>query len=382
MIIGVDGSRTAKQFHTGTEHYSTEILKAIAKIDYQNQYVIYTPKSLENRLGKLPKNFKYKIMPFGKLWTQIRLSWEMLCNKQPDILFIPSHTIPLVHPKKTIVTIHDLAFKYFPHLFGKTELWYQSFGLNMAVKNAAHIITVSENSKKDIVKICKVDPNKVTVIHHGYNEDLYRPLTKEEDRKNTLLKEKSVFTSQILNMKPYIFYVGRLEEKKNVLRLLETYNLLRREPKIKHKLVLAGNPGYGYDKIKEYKESLAPEIKRDIIELGYVDDKKLADWMKNADVFYFPTLFEGFGIPVLEAMASGVPVVASNTTSIPEIIGSAGLLVNPLKPYDMAVALSRIINDPKLRMSLISKGKTRASMFSWQKSAEKTLKVFEKIGNN
>ena len=312
MLIGFDGSRIAKEFHTGTEHYSTEILKALSKIDCENQYIIYTPKSLEHRLGKIPKNVSYKIMPFPKLWTQVRLSWEMAFGKKPEILFIPSHTIPFVHPKKTIVTVHDLAFKHFPELFSASEMAYQNFGLKLAVKNAAHIITVSENSKKDIVKLCKVPAEKITVIYHGYDQNLYRPLTPSEKADNKILKNK-----------PYIFFVGRLEEKKNVLNLLKTYAFLRKEPKIKHKLVLAGKPGYRYEKIKAYILSLPENIQKDIHELGYVENRELSEWMKNADVFYFPTLFEGFGLPVLEAMASGVPVVASNTTSIPEITGSS-----------------------------------------------------------
>lgn len=381
MLIGFDGSRIAKEFHTGTEHYSTEILKALSKIDYQNQYIIYAPKSIANRLGNLPKNFSYKIIPFGKLWTQVRLSWEMALGKQPDLLFIPSHTIPLVHPKKTIVTVHDLAFKYYPELFGKTELFYQEFGLKAAVKNASHIITVSENSKKDIVRLCAVTPDKITVIYHGYDQNLYKPLTSDEIMRDRKLKEKSLFSSQILNSKPYIFFIGRLEKKKNILGLLKSYVFLRKEPKIKHKLVLAGNPGHGYDEISEYIKSLPVAIKRDIIQLGYIENKKLALWMKNADVFFFPSLFEGFGLPVIEAMASGVPVIASNATSIPEIAGSAALLVNPHKIYDMAVALSKVINNLKFRYSLISKGRARASMFTWQKSAEKTLKVFEKVAS-
>jgi len=379
MLIGFDGSRIAKEFHTGTEHYSAEILKAIAKIDCENHYIIYSPKELFQKIGKLPENFRYRIIPFPKLWTQIRLSWEMAFGKKPDILFIPSHTIPLVHPEKTIVTVHDLAFKHFPELFGKMELAYQNFGLQMAVKNASHIITVSENSKKDIVKLCKVPSEKITVIYHGYDQNLYHPLTTEEEHKENILKSKSVYTSEILKNKPYIFYVGRLEEKKNVLRMIKTYEFLRKEPKIKHKLILAGKPGYGYDKIKECIESLPENIKKDIIELGYVENQQLASWMRNASVFYFPTLFEGFGLPVVEAMASGVPVVASNTTSIPEITGSAALLVNPHNIYEMAIALSKVINDSKLRLALVSKGKVRASMFSWSKSAEKTLKVFTNV---
>lgn len=379
MLIGFDGSRIAKKFHTGTEHYSTELLKALAKIDHKNKYIIYSPKAIDQRVGKLPNNFSFKIIPFGRLWTQIRLSWEMLTKKNPDVLFIPSHTIPLVHPKKTVVTVHDLAFKYFPELYDKISLLYQDFGLQIAVKSASQIITVSENSKKDIIKFCQVPAEKITVIYHGYNQKLYKPHTKEEIARKNELGKKSLFPSKVIEYSPYIFFVGRLEHKKNILNMLKAYSLLRREPKIKHKLVLAGNPGHGYDEIKKYKNNLPQEIKRDIIELGYVEDHDLASWMKNADLFFFPTAFEGFGLPILEAFAAGTPVVASNNTSIPEIAGHAALLINPQKPYDMAVALSKVINDKKLRYSMVSKGLVRASLFSWQKSAEKTLDVLEKV---
>lgn len=383
MLIGFDGSRIAKQFLTGTEHYSIEILKALSKIDYKNQYLIYSPQPISHKIGKLPKNFSYKIIPFPRLWTQFRLSWEILVAKpKPDVLFIPSHTIPLIHPQKTMVTVHDLGFKYFPQLYGKLEMKYQDFGLKMAIKKSTHIITVSQNTKKDLVKICRVDAGKITVIYHGYNQKLYKPLGKEEIRKKEELKEKSIFPSQILRYSPYIFFVGRIEEKKNAIGLLKAYAFLRREPKIKHKLVLAGNPGFGYDKYTQYKNSLPDNIKRDVIELGYTEDRKLATWMRNADLFFFPSLFEGFGLPVLEAMACGVPVVASKITSIPEVAGSAAILINPHKPYEMAVALSKVINDKKLRYSLVSKGKARASIFSWQKSAEKTLKVLEEVGRD
>ena len=303
MQIGFDGSRIAKQFLTGTEHYSIEILKALSKIDYKNQYIIYSPKPIEEKIGKLPKNFSYKIMPFPKLWTQIRLSWEMLTNAKPDILFVPSHTIPLIHPKKTITVIHDLGFKHFPHLYNNMDLKYQEFGLNMAVKNASHIIAVSENTKKDIVKFCRVHPAKISVIYHGYNQNIYKPLSKDEIQRKEKLQEKSLFQSKTLKYSPYIFFVGRLEEKKNILGLIKTYAFLRREPKIKHCLVLAGNPGYGYERINELKNLLPENIRRDIIELGYVEDRELAIWMKNADVFFFPSYFEGFGLPIVEAMA-------------------------------------------------------------------------------
>lgn len=361
MLIGIDCSRTAKTTHTGTEYYSTMLLKNFIKTDYQNQYILYSPKDISNHLGKLPKNFTQRIIPFPKLWTQIRLSWEMLKDKNKlDVLFIPSHTIPLIHPERTIVTIHDLGFLYYPELYTKMELAYQKFGLNMAINHAKHIITPSQYTKKDIVKNFGLDPKKITVIYHGYNDKLYKPRIYPKKENN-----------------PYIFFVGRLEHKKNITGIIKTYELLRREPKITHKLVLAGKPGYGYEDYLKIKATLPENVRNDIIELGYIPEIELASWMKNADVFFFPSFFEGFGLPVIEAMACGVPVVTSKSTSIPEIAGSAAILINPQKPFEMAVALSKLINNQNIKRSLISKGKVRASLFSWAKSAEQTLEILE-----
>ncbi|EKD56960.1 MAG: glycosyl transferase, group 1 [uncultured bacterium] len=364
MLIGIDGSRTAKDAHTGTELYSTKLIQTLMHIDNENQYILYTPKDLTPRLGNLPNNFSQNIIPFKKLWTQIRLSWEMLKDSgKLDVLFVPSHTIPLIHPKKTVVTVHDLGFLHFPELYSKTELAYQKFGLNMAVKHASHIITPSIYTKKDIVRNFGLNPKKITVVYHGYNNDLYKPRLYPKKEGGEL----------------YIFFVGRLEYKKNIMGLIQAYEMLRREPKIKHKLVLAGKPGYGYEEYREFLKTLPENIQKDIIELGYVPDQELAGWVKNADIFFFPSYFEGFGFPVIEAMACGVPVVTSKITSIPEIAGSAAMLVNPNKPFEMAAALSKLINDHKLYKSYISKGKVRSTLFSWEKSANQTLNILENI---
>ena len=192
MIIGIDASRAVKNQKTGTEYYSENIIFEISKLDYKNKYILYSPiKPKSGILCDLPSNFSWKIITQSKLWTQVHLSWEMAFGKKPDILFVPSHTIPFIHPKKTIVTIHDLAFKHFPGLFSNSELNYQNFGLNLAIKNAFHIIAVSEYTKSDLVKNCNINPNKITVIHHGYNQTLYKPLSKED-----VQRDESTFQSR------------------------------------------------------------------------------------------------------------------------------------------------------------------------------------------
>jgi glycosyltransferase involved in cell wall biosynthesis len=361
MIIGIDASRVIKKFKTGTETYAIELIKALSQIDRQNDYLLYTPKSIGEKLPHLGENFKERLIPFGRLWTQFRLSVEMI-SKKPDVLFIPSHTSPPVHPKKTIVTIHDLGFKHFPNLYSPSEILYHNWAMNHAIKSSSHIIAISKFTKKDILTSFTIDPAKITVIYEGYDEKVFRP-----DK------------TRLSQNKPYILFVGRLEEKKNITGMIKAYDLLRKEPGIKHQFVLTGRPGFGYDKIKSELAKLPSEIRKDIILTGYVSQERYISLLKNADVLFFCTLFEGFGLPPLEAMASGIPVVASNRTSLPEIIGKAGLLVNPEKPFEMAVVLSKLINSKALQKALISKGLARASMFSWKKTAEQTLKVLTNL---
>lgn len=360
MLIGIDASKVVKPFKTGTETYSLEIIKALAKIDYKNQYILYTPKTLKEKIPDLPKNFYEKVLPWGKFWTQMRLSYEML-RKKPDILFIPAHTLPMIYPKKTVVTLHDLGFKHFPELYSPTELSYHNWAMDHSVKHAYHILTDAAFTKKDLISKYTLDPQKISVVALGYDQKTFFPL---KERKKT---------------KPYLFYVGRLEEKKNIVGMIRAYAILRKEQKITHQFVLAGRPGFGYEKIQSEIKKLPRDIQKDVVELGYVDQKTYVEYLKNADILFFCTFFEGFGLPVVEAMASGIPVVASDRTSIPEITGKAAVLVDPTKPFEMAVELSRVINNSGLRKALISKGLVRASLYSWQKTAQKTLDILENL---
>lgn len=367
MLIGIDASRTAKQFKTGTETYSTELIKALTKIDRQNEYILYSPTSLDDKLPNLPANFHTKILPFGRLWTQIRLSWEFLTGDKPEVFFVPAHTLPLVMPKKSVVTVHDLGFKHFPELYSGTDLNYHNWALGHSVKNAAQIIAISEFTKRDLIKYFQIEPSKISVIYEGFDNKTFHPSIAPDAPNAPVL--------------PYLLFIGRLEEKKNIVGMLRAYEILRRNKRIGHQFILAGNPGFGYDKIEAELAKMPPAVRKDVILPGYISQEKYVDLLKNADILFFATFFEGFGLPPLEAMASGVPVVASNRTSIPEICDQAALLVDPEKPAEMAKALNRVINDNSLRQNLISRGLERAKLFSWQKCAEETLKVLEKVYN-
>lgn len=361
MLIGIDTSRTTKLRLTGTEYYSIEIIRNLAKIDQNNRYLLYAQFDPAKRLGPMPANFKTKVMPFPKLWSQVRLSWEMLWRK-PDVLFVPSHTVPLIHPKNTVVTLHDLGFKHFPELYSSEELAYHNWTMNFSANSAAQIITPSEFTRQDLIKTYSLDPAKIHVIWHGFDKERFKPDPK-------------------VKKQPYILFIGRLEEKKNIRNMVRAYGLLRQEAKVSHKLVLAGSPGFGYEQIKEEIAKLPENVQKDIIETGYISEEEYTRRLQEADIFLFTTNFEGFGMPIIEAFACGTPVITSSVSCMPEIAGNAALIVNPQKPLEIAAAMSKLISSEGLKKSLILKGRVRSGLFSWEKAAHQTLEVLKKANN-
>ena len=357
MTIGIDTSRVTKSKLTGTEYYSIEIIKAMALLDEKDRFLLYSPKDPRPNLGTLPDNFKVKIMPFPKFWSQIRLSVEML-TKKPDVLFVPAHLLPLIYPKKSVVTLHDLGFKHFPELYSPKELVYHNWGMNFSARHAKKIITPSAYTKKDLMNTYNIEPDKIEVIWHGIDLEKFKP-------------------DPMVKKNPSILFIGRLEEKKNLINMIKAYGILRHEKHLKHKFILAGAPGYNYEKIQDEIAKLPKEIQKDIIQLGYISQNEYIKRLQEAEIFFFCTNFEGFGFPCIEAMAVETPVVASNNTCIPEITGNAAVLVDPQNPLEMAAGLSKIIHSVSLKNSLIFKGRVRARIFTWEKAAQKTLAVIQ-----
>ena len=336
MRIGIQISSDIKQ-RTGVEEYIFQLLKNLPDVDdYKNhQFFIYSRETLK--------------WPFKKFWTQIRLSWEMKKNP-PDVLFVPAHTPPLIHPK-LVIAIQGLEFEKLPRLYSFFKRMFLRWMTKRNIKKADKIIVPSENTKKDLVKYYpevfkKVGAGKIFVVHHGAG-NLEGDLEKNEFGK-------------------YFLYLGRGDQRKNIQGLIKAFRILKQEYQIAHKLVLAG-PNIGY--------KITKDLKNDVVCTGYVDDEKKWSLLKNAEVFVFPSFYEGFGIPVLEAQKVGTPVVCSNTSSLPEIMGDSALLVNPYHPRDIAEAIYKITKYPQLKSELIKRGFENVRRFSWLKSAKETLKI-------
>lgn len=355
-IVGIDAHRATDPEKTGTEHYSYQIIQQLLKINRDFQLRLYSDKPITGFIG----GYEAKIMRFPRLWSQLRLSLEMMLHR-PDLLFVSAHTIPVIHPT-TVVTLHDLGFKYFPELYDQSELWYHNWSMNYAVRHARHIISVSQYTKDDLIKTYGINPSRITVIYHGWDRQLYRPLKNGEKPEYKQKYDR------------FIYYLGRLERKKNYLKLLKTFiELKKTSPKLK--LVASGKPGVGYEETREYLKSINPAIRHDIIELGYTPDKQAAALMREAEVFVFPSQFEGFGLPLIEAMASGTPIVATRLTSIPEIVKDAGLMVKSAESNLLVPAIKRILDNPGLKKDLIARGLKRSKDFSWEKAGSQTYQV-------
>jgi glycosyltransferase involved in cell wall biosynthesis len=359
MIIGIEAERANLPQKTGVEHYAKQLILHLAEIDRQNQYVLYLRTKPETWFLSLPKNFQIKVMPFPIFWTQLRISLEMLLHPV-DALLIPASALPIIHPKKSVVTIHDLAWKFYPRTFTWFNRNFLEWSTRFAVKSAKKIIAVSEATKKDLVKFYKINPKKIFVVHHGYD------ITGQESR----------VKSQELKTLPdkFVLFLGTLQPRKNVEGLIDAFLLLKKEyPDLPHKLVIAGKPGWKYREILEKIDA----AKDYVIYFNHVTDDDRFSLLKRSDLLVLPSFYEGFGMPILEAFAGSVPVAAANVSSIPEVAGEAAAYFDPRNIRDIKDALKCVLLDKAMSDCLKEAGKKRLENFSWTKCAEETLTILQ-----
>ncbi len=353
MKIGIDIRSTLKKTNTGIGRYTLNLIKALSEIDQKNNYYLYNRKKLfdfKRRLPRLPgKNFRHvKILPDMDVFHTSSYDLEKPKNS-----------------KKFIVTIHDVIIKAYPYGHSEKTIREVDEQLKRVLEEADSLIADSYNTKADIVKFYNVLDSKVHVIYPGVwncrgglNLPYSSPMRHCEEAEGR-------------RSNPYILFVGTIEPRKNIQGLIKAFNLLKKEHGIKHKLVIAGMKGWMYEDIfKEYENS---EFKDDIIFKGYVNDSELAGFYKNASVFVYPSFYEGFGFPILEAFGHGAPVVTSKTSSCGEVAGDSALLINPEDYKEIGEAILKIIDNETLRQELIKKGFERAKQFTWENTAQQFL---------
>ena len=372
-LIGIDASRANISKKTGTELYSHRLIQALKRIQVPGmEYVMYSKKPLKGGLEDLPEQWNSKVLSWGpkRFWNQIRLSWELWSNPV-DLFFQPTHTLPLHRPKLIVSTLHDIGFERFPELYSKTEVRYHRHSARLAIRRANRILTVSEFSKREIMEVYNIPENKIVVTHLGYDPEKYHPEASSSDVSGAMNNYRL--------SRPFFIYIGRVEEKKNIVNLIHAFSIFKGWRGIGDpiKLFLAGSYGYGIKRIKA--EIVARKMEDHIVMPGYVPDEELPGLLASAEALVFPSRYEGFGLPIIQAQASGTPVLTSNTASMPEVGGDGALYVNPDASEQIAQGMKRIVDEANLRDQLRLAGFENVKRFSWEETARKTMNVLLEV---
>jgi glycosyltransferase involved in cell wall biosynthesis len=376
MHIAIDGVWLGDRQGTGLATYTTNLIKYLAEVDSRNRYTIYSMRLEAGKISIERDNFKIKeipdllkFLPFWYSWTfwyytgfPIQISLD-----KPDLFLSPYPALPLYRPYTQVIIVHDLTAMIlkgahrpdFRFRFGQEVLH--------AARCADKIITVSQSTKKDLINLLGAKPERITVVYQGYDDDNFKP-SSDPHKVQTALQRHNISGN-------YILYVGTLELKKNPIRLIEAFASLKRDGKIVHKLVIAGKRAWGDEAV--FHAVRRNGLEGEVIFTGYVPKEELPLLMSGADVFIFPSLHEGFGIPPLEAMACGTPVITSNVSSLPEVVADAGVLVDPYNTDEMAEAIYRVVSNRDLREQMQRKGLERVKLFSWERAARETLQILE-----
>ena len=364
FTIGIDASRAFLEKRTGIEEYSYQVIRYLGNELAGERVVLYVRRNQSINFD-IPKAWRIRTLGWSRFWTQGGLALEML-RHPVNALFVPAHTVPWIHPKKTVVTIHGLEYEFCPEAYSWWERVYMRWSIRNSCRWASKIIAVSENTKRDLMRLYGVAEERVSVIYEGIGNSESGENSAESIGDSKL----SSFVSKLFSDScRYLLFVGRVETRKNVARMVGAFDIFKRKYGTDHKLVLAGKPGYGYKKIREVVSESAHA--KDILELGYVSEEEKRKLLRHATGFLFPSLYEGFGLPVLEAQSVGVPVLTSNTSSLPEVSGAGStVLVDPLSIKDIALGIEKIALESDFRNAIIKNGRRNVGRFSWESCAK------------
>jgi glycosyltransferase involved in cell wall biosynthesis len=374
MRIGIDYTSAARQ-RAGIGRYTRELVAALLSLESAHQYTIFAAagglKDDEWRLEVQREGVRLRTVPLSddwlaRLWHRLRLPIPVEVATGPlDVFYSPDFTLPpTVGITRTLLTVHDLSFMHHPDAFVPSLQHYLEKVVPRSIDRADLVLADSAHTRSDLITLFGVSPEAVRVIHPGV-DSRFRPEPDPDERER--LRERYG-----IGDKPYVLSVGTLQPRKNYVRLIEAFAQFQTETDGKTQLLIAGGRGWLYDDI-------LAEAKRheDVQLLGFVADEDLPALYRGATLFAFISLYEGFGLPVLEAMACGVPVVCSNTSSLPEVAGDSALLVDPLSPDELTEALIRVSGEEGLRQAMIHQGLARAADFTWERSALQLLDVID-----
>jgi glycosyltransferase involved in cell wall biosynthesis len=367
--VAID-ARKIRDFGIGT--YIRNLVRELAELDGENRYVLLTGAPGKEILTGLPDNFEVVIQrsPVYSMREQLALSWALL-RLRVDLFHATHYVLPMVVPCKAVVTIHDIIHLLYPKFLpNRLAFYYAARMIRRSLSRGDRVISVSETTKRDLMKYFRIGGGKIEVIHNGI-EDAFRHELAVEDR-DRWLKNLGV-------ERPYVLFVGNPKKPhKNLDNVVKAYaRALKMQQDLPHRLVCVGDRTGVEFKVRQRASQLGIEDR--VVLLGHVAQEALPAVYQGAALFLFPTLYEGFGLPVVEAMASGLPVITSNTSALKEIGAGYADLVNPLDVEGMAKAVVRCLSDADHRESLKKLGRRRAQDFHWKKAAEKTLAIYRQV---
>lgn len=368
MRIAVHAKVLSETKPVGIGIYTYNLLKAISAIDNRNEYTLYSNEPIIKKINK--GNFKEKILHSHAGWTYYRLPLEFLRNKY-DLLFVPKEVVPPFKRPKTVIVCYDLGLMRDPknRTSFNASLHYH-ISVNYAFKAADRIIAISDATKRDLVEKCNIKPDKITVTPLGYDENLYKPIT-DEDLIQRVKEKYGIRDKFIINTSSLLWH------RKNVTGLIKAFNIFRSRGGLDYQLVITGKKGESYEEILGLISSFG--LEKNVILTGYVPVEEMPVLLSTADALVFPSFYEGFGLPLVEAMACGCPVITSNVSSLPEVAGDGGVLVDPYDVNNIAQTMEKVLFDAELRKKMRENGIARSKKFSWEKTARLTLDVFEQL---
>jgi len=375
LRIGIDYTIAVTET-AGIARHVRELVAALLEIDQVNEYILIFTSDVKGGVSStLPQKLAIRRLPFSQ-WGA-RMMWHRMSLPLPlefftghlDVFHSPDFLLPPLRHAQGVVTIHDLSYIIYAQYTRPTIAKYFDKAVRRSVERARLVIADSNSTKRDLGKLLAISEGKIEVIYSGVSVR-FVPV-RDRDRLFDVQRRYSID-------RPFILSIGEIQPRKNLQRLIAAYSILRQDAMLTHQLLLVGKEHWLSEDLFRQVEGL--DIKRDIRFLGYVPDEDLPALISLADVFAFPSLYEGFGLPPLEAMACGCPVVTSNTSSLPEVVGNAGIMVNPYDTDSLARAIGQVLTSSELRDNMIRKGLEQAKKFSWEKTAKQTLEVYNKVG--
>ncbi len=379
MRIGINAHLVAfsKSYRqAGVSKYTELLINNLARLDTINDYYIYISNAPRPATFAAAPNFHIRESRLPTVKPPVRISWEqglapaLLLRDKLSILHCPVNVVPLAAPCRTIVTIHDLGFMRYPERYRTAKRRYLQTMTNFSAHRAAHIITDAESGRQEIIELLGVKPEKVTAIPLGVDAR-FQPL--EPVQIEQFRREKNLPAR-------FVLYMGTLEPRKNIPLLLKGFARLKKEqPQAVEgvELILGGAKGWMYEEIFRLVRELDLEAITHFP--GYVNEEELPLWYNSAECFVYPSVYEGFGLPPLEAMACGCPVITSNTSSLPEVVGAAGLTVGPQDEIGLSAALAQLLTSSTERSIRRELGIVQARKFSWEETARRTLEIYQEI---